>query len=179
MELTSIWHAHCRDVGICKNKFISSRRFMNDLQTTSTRTTNLLKVKCPTNYNGKCGLSFTHPTLYILSITSIWPRSLPFICGAHKIGLVRDSNPGPLAPEARIIPLDQRASSPLCFRNGCGRHMLEDSSSNGRLSLRCANPDFAIKYTNFQLNRNPYNFDECSTSDLCHTEALPTTYLYV
>ena len=24
-------------------------------------------------------------------------------------GLVRDLNPGPLAPEARIIPLDQRA----------------------------------------------------------------------
>ena len=27
----------------------------------------------------------------------------------HYIGLVRDLNPGPLAPEARIIPLDQRA----------------------------------------------------------------------
>ncbi len=27
-----------------------------------------------------------------------------------KIGLVRESNPGPLAPEARIIPLDQQAS---------------------------------------------------------------------
>ena len=27
-----------------------------------------------------------------------------------KIGLVRDLNPGPLAPEARIIPLDQRAA---------------------------------------------------------------------
>lgn len=26
-------------------------------------------------------------------------------------GLVRDLNPGPLAPEARIIPLDQRASA--------------------------------------------------------------------
>ena len=26
-----------------------------------------------------------------------------------KRGLVRDLNPGPLAPEARIIPLDQRA----------------------------------------------------------------------
>ena len=26
------------------------------------------------------------------------------------IGLVRDLNPGPLAPKARIIPLDQRAS---------------------------------------------------------------------
>ena len=25
-------------------------------------------------------------------------------------GLVRDLNPGPLAPEARIIPLDQRAT---------------------------------------------------------------------
>ena len=26
-----------------------------------------------------------------------------------KIGLVRELNPGPLAPEARIIPLDQQA----------------------------------------------------------------------
>ena len=26
-----------------------------------------------------------------------------------KFGLVRDLNPGPLAPKARIIPLDQRA----------------------------------------------------------------------
>ena len=26
-----------------------------------------------------------------------------------KSGLVRESNPGPLAPEARIIPLDQQA----------------------------------------------------------------------
>ena len=25
-------------------------------------------------------------------------------------GLVRDSNPGPLAPKARIIPLDQQAT---------------------------------------------------------------------
>ena len=28
-----------------------------------------------------------------------------------KTGLVRDSNPGPLAPEARIIPLDQQATT--------------------------------------------------------------------
>ena len=31
-----------------------------------------------------------------------------------KIGLVRDLNPGPLAPKARIIPLDQRADRLLC-----------------------------------------------------------------
>ena len=29
----------------------------------------------------------------------------------QKAGLVRGSNPGPLAPKARIIPLDQRATS--------------------------------------------------------------------
>ncbi len=28
---------------------------------------------------------------------------------SETAGLVRDLNPGPLAPEARIIPLDQRA----------------------------------------------------------------------
>ena len=27
------------------------------------------------------------------------------------VGLVRDLNPGPLAPKARIIPLDQRAAT--------------------------------------------------------------------
>ena len=30
-------------------------------------------------------------------------------------GLVRDLNPGPLAPEARIIPLDQRANLKTFF----------------------------------------------------------------
>ena len=30
-------------------------------------------------------------------------------CIFQKAGLVRDLNPGPLAPKARIIPLDQRA----------------------------------------------------------------------
>ena len=38
---------------------------------------------------------------------------------SHKIisnkGLVRDLNPGPLAPKARIIPLDQRADIFLLF----------------------------------------------------------------
>ena len=33
------------------------------------------------------------------------------INGQKVSGLVRDLNPGPLAPEARIIPLDQRASN--------------------------------------------------------------------
>ena len=28
-----------------------------------------------------------------------------------KLGPVRESNPGPLAPEARIIPLDQQAKT--------------------------------------------------------------------
>ena len=29
----------------------------------------------------------------------------------RKLGPVRESNPGPLAPEARIIPLDQQAKT--------------------------------------------------------------------
>ena len=33
-----------------------------------------------------------------------------------KFGLVRDSNPGPLAPKARIIPLDQRADIDMFLR---------------------------------------------------------------
>ncbi len=35
-------------------------------------------------------------------------------------GLVRDLNPGPLAPEARIIPLDQRAGGTNGFDIGFG-----------------------------------------------------------
>ena len=33
------------------------------------------------------------------------------VIGTAKVGLVRDLNPGPLAPKARIIPLDQRADT--------------------------------------------------------------------
>ena len=41
------------------------------------------------------------------------PGSIPGVSTKNfqtKYGLVRELNPGPLAPEARIIPLDQRAS---------------------------------------------------------------------
>ena len=34
-----------------------------------------------------------------------------FILKREKMGPVRESNPGPLAPEARIIPLDQQAKT--------------------------------------------------------------------
>ena len=41
------------------------------------------------------------------------PHVIPILLcnslGKPSFGLVRDLNPGPLAPEARIIPLDQRA----------------------------------------------------------------------
>ena len=32
----------------------------------------------------------------------------------YNVGLVRDLNPGPLAPKARIIPLEQRALKKQC-----------------------------------------------------------------
>ena len=38
------------------------------------------------------------------------------LCAPHSVhnsGLIRDSNPGPLAPKARIIPLDQRSTKTL------------------------------------------------------------------
>ena len=41
------------------------------------------------------------------------PGSIPGVSTKNfqtKYGLVRELNPGPLAPEARIIPLDQQAS---------------------------------------------------------------------
>ncbi len=34
-------------------------------------------------------------------------------CSKDRGGLVRDLNPGPLAPKARIIPLDQRGATGL------------------------------------------------------------------
>ena len=40
------------------------------------------------------------------------------------IGLVRELNPGPLAPEARIIPLDQRAMSLRWQMNNRGEKTL-------------------------------------------------------
>ena len=40
---------------------------------------------------------------------SVTPGSLTW-CSANARGLLRELNPGPLAPEARIMPLDQAAS---------------------------------------------------------------------
>ena len=37
------------------------------------------------------------------------PVSVAIYLSTKRSGLVRELNPGPLAPEARIIPLDQRA----------------------------------------------------------------------
>ena len=55
------------------------------------------------------------------------PGSIPgvsTIFGLKKSGLVRELNPGPRAPEARIIPLDQRAiDSPiLCLFSSVVEH---------------------------------------------------------
>ena len=43
------------------------------------------------------------------TVANIW-FTPPKILLVDKRGLVRDLNPGPLAPKARIIPLDQRAT---------------------------------------------------------------------
>ena len=43
-------------------------------------------------------------------------RSKCFYSRGRKMGPVRESNPGPLAPEARIIPLDQQAKTEV---EGC------------------------------------------------------------
>ena len=49
--------------------------------------------------------------LYKLALWRPLPNmAVRFLKKKKKSGLVRDSNPGPLAPEARIIPLDQQAS---------------------------------------------------------------------
>ena len=49
-----------------------------------------------------CSMSHTH-----FSIMQLYAETEK---NKNKKGLVRESNPGPLAPEARIMPLDQQAS---------------------------------------------------------------------
>ena len=46
-------------------------------------------------------------------------RSEMKVLGGRGKGLLRELNPGPLAPEARIIPLDQAANAPSRAR--CAR----------------------------------------------------------
>ncbi len=59
--------------------------------------------------------------------THLWPMSQSVMTIVEKkkkkneSGLVRDLNPGPLAPKARIIPLDQRATS---YSNKCFHSLL-------------------------------------------------------
>jgi hypothetical protein len=51
-----------------------------------------------------------HPRLWAKAIP-MWKHHRILILPMHKRkGLLRELNPGPLAPEARIIPLDQAAS---------------------------------------------------------------------
>ena len=57
-----------------------------------------------------------------------------------KGGLVRDLNPGPLAPKARIIPLDQRAGTSDPHQNVCGM-----------LGKNCIAPGWA-RTTNLSVN---------------------------
>ena len=44
---------------------------------------------------------------------------------SKQYGLVRDLNPGPLAPKARIMPLDQRATHMMfTHETGCDQYHL-------------------------------------------------------
>ena len=56
-----------------------------------------------------------HQKCLFLKKISITARKITLFTSV-KIGLVRDSNPGPLAPKARIIPLDQRADIDMFVR---------------------------------------------------------------
>ena len=51
-------------------------------------------------------LSFKQYGILFVFIIEVFPTT-------KKQGLSRDLNPGPLAPKARIIPLDQRAAMSL------------------------------------------------------------------
>ena len=57
-----------------------------------------------------------HQPLLAMGLQGFWYYAsgryvslLSYNGNAKRAGLVRDLNPGPLAPKARIIPLDQRA----------------------------------------------------------------------
>ena len=52
-------------------------------------------------------------------------------------GLVRDLNPGPLAPKARIIPLDQQAT--------CNIKQMVISIKSVHLFLFCCQPIYVIR----------------------------------
>ena len=58
--------------------------------------------------------SFMQPHILLshqVFCVNLYGKRLSFLTSLiKKTGLVRDLNPGPLAPKARIIPLDQRAS---------------------------------------------------------------------
>ena len=47
---------------------------------------------------------------FFLFVGMLWQWHCQLCHQLKWAGLVRDLNPGPLAPEARIIPLDQRAN---------------------------------------------------------------------
>ena len=65
------------------------------------------RIAMPTGSWMSCSCFKTQPIL-MLSYASE-QRSIWVLVRRKQCGLVRDLNPGPLAPKARIIPLDQRA----------------------------------------------------------------------
>ena len=60
-------------------------------------------------------------------------NGLPHVVDDEKSGLVRDLNPGPLAPKARIIPLDQRAKLKYSFDV---LHLVVSVSTTGLVAQR-------------------------------------------
>ncbi len=58
-------------------------------------------------------------TTTVLSLAQCYKGMSQQATCSETAGLVRDLNPGPLAPKARIIPLDQRAMLKAIFSGGC------------------------------------------------------------
>lgn len=72
----------------------------------------LLRTKeLPAHFEALSSLgSLSNPASVPFQVRITLGRSV-WLLQNQKAGLVRDLNPGPLAPEARIIPLDQRADA--------------------------------------------------------------------
>ena len=75
------------------------------------------RTRAATVQSFQCGLKISSLQMFSVWIAIFYDvpsrshlaPSNPFLLSKH--GLVRDLNPGPRAPEARIIPLDQRAGT--------------------------------------------------------------------
>ena len=114
-EVALIFHEHCRHPAVVFSRSDIWYVWMHTLSHYVLSYPNIPSNKT----RGQAGSSVHSPSTSCcigltsghVGLSSSWQLSVS--CYRKRtLGLVRDLNPGPRAPEARIIPLDQRASDP-------------------------------------------------------------------